>query len=136
MWLWFMPRAQPGGGPRGPGLPQSKCCFRFLRWILAEIYLKCIILVTNFQKSPSAGGSSPSAPAKTSTLATWSFVIGQIMVFQADYDKIELQKIVTTSFQWRHHHYATIKRHQNNATKFSNLGPSNQNFWLRQWFMP
>jgi len=36
---------------------QSKCCFRFLSWILAEMCLKCIILITNFQKSPSAGGS-------------------------------------------------------------------------------
>jgi len=26
------------------------------------MYLKCIILVTNFQKSPSAGGSPPPAP--------------------------------------------------------------------------
>jgi len=33
-------------GPGDPGFPQSKCCFRFLGWILAEICLKCIILVT------------------------------------------------------------------------------------------
>jgi len=33
------------------------------------------------------------------------------VVFQADYDKIKVQKIVMTSFQWRHHHYITEKRH-------------------------
>jgi len=38
--------------------------------------------------------------------------------FEADYDKIELQNIVMTSFQWRHHHYVTKKRHQNKVTKF------------------
>jgi len=29
--------------------------FQFFGWILAEMFLKCIILVTNFHKSPSAG---------------------------------------------------------------------------------
>jgi len=29
------------------------------------------------------------------------------VVFEADYDKIEVQNIVMTSFQWRHHHYIT-----------------------------
>jgi len=34
-----------------------------------------------------------------------------------------------TSFQWRHHHYVTEKRHQNNITKFfSNLDPSQSKF--------
>jgi len=27
--------------------------------------------------------------------------------FQADYDKIELQKVVMTSIQWSHRHYFT-----------------------------
>jgi len=26
------------------------------------------------------------------------------LVFEADYDEIELQNIVMTSFQWLHHH--------------------------------
>jgi len=56
------------------------------------------------------------------------------MVFEADCDEIELINIVTTSFQWRHHHYFIEKRHQNNATKiFPIWAPLNQNFWLRQW---
>jgi len=38
--------------------------------------------------------------------------------FQANYDKIELQNIVMTSFQWSHHHQVTEKRHQNNVTIF------------------
>jgi len=38
------------------------------------------------------------------------------MVFEADYDETELQNIVMTSFQWRHHNYVTNKRHQNNVT--------------------
>jgi len=47
------------------------------------------------------------------------------VVFEADYDEIELQNIVMTSFQWHHHlqnivmtsfqwhhhHYVTEKRH-------------------------
>jgi len=43
-------------GDQGARAFQSKCCFRFLGWILAEI---CIILVTNFQKLPSAGSYRP-----------------------------------------------------------------------------
>jgi len=33
------------------------------------------------------------------------------VVFEADYDEIELQNIVMTSFQRHHHHYVTKKRH-------------------------
>jgi len=33
------------------------------------------------------------------------------VLFQADYDEIEVQKIVITSFQWCHHHYVTEKRY-------------------------
>jgi len=40
------------------------------------------------------------------------------VIFEADYDEIELQNIVMTSFPWRHHHYVTKKRHQNNVTNF------------------
>jgi len=40
-------------------------------------------------------------------------VIWQNCVFQTDYDEIELQKIVMTSFQWRHHHYGSENRYQN-----------------------
>jgi len=29
------------------------------------------------------------------------------VVFEADNDKIELQNILMTSFQWSHHHYVT-----------------------------
>jgi len=52
------------------------------------MYLKCIILVTNFQKSPSDGGSPPS----TTLRFWWSEVarFGQIVFFQTDYDKIKL----------------------------------------------
>jgi len=46
------------------------------------------------------------------------------MIFEADYDKIELQNIVMTSFQWRHHYYVTEKTSQ----IFSNLGPSQSKF--------
>jgi len=61
-------------------------------------------------------------------------VIGQIVVFEVDYDEIDFQNIVMTSFQWRHHHYVTEKRHQNNVTKhFPIWALPNQNFWLRQW---
>jgi len=40
------------------------------------------------------------------------------VVFEADYNEMELQNIVMTSFQWRHHHYVTEKRHKNNVTIF------------------
>jgi len=60
-----------------------------------------------------------------------------MVVFEADYDKIKIQNIANiamTSFQWRHHHYVTEKRHQNNVTKkFSIWALLNHNFWLRQW---
>jgi len=57
-----------------------------------------------------------------------------MVVFEANYDEIELQNIVMTSFQRHHHHYVTEKRHQNNATKlFSIWAPPNQIFWLRHW---
>jgi len=55
------------------------------------------------------------------------------VVFEADYDEnydeIELQNKL-----WRHHHYITEKRHQNNVIKvFPIWAPPSQNFWLRQW---
>jgi len=37
---------------------------------------------------------------------------------------MELQNIVMTSFQWRHHHYVTEKRPKN----FPIWAPPNQNF--------
>jgi len=47
------------------------------------------------------------------------------MVFEVDYDEIELQNIVMMS---------SPLRHQNNVTKlFPIWTPPNQNFWLRQW---
>jgi len=58
------------------------------------------------------------------------------VVFEADYDKIKLQNIIMTSFQWRHCHYITEKRHQNNVTNFFPIWALlNQNFWLcqRSW---
>jgi len=80
---------------------------------------KCIILVTNFQAL---------APLKV----PW---FGQIVVFQVDYDAIVLQKIVMTSFKWRHRYCVTEKHHQNYVTNFFPIWvPLNQNFWLRQWF--
>jgi len=44
------------------------------------------------------------------------------MVFEVDYDDIELQNIVMTSFQ-RRHHCVTEKRHQDNVTNFFQFGP-------------
>jgi len=46
--------------------------------------------VTNFQKSPSVGSFSPPAPLN---LQYWWLEVswfGQIVIFEADYDKIEL----------------------------------------------
>jgi len=82
--------------------------FQIFGWILAEICLKCIVLVIEFQKSPSAGGSPPSM--------YWFEVawFGQIVFFQIDYDKIELNKTQLC----RHHNYVTEKRNQNNVTKY------------------
>jgi len=50
------------GSQEGPWSLLSKCCLRFLRWILAEMCLKCIISLINFQKLPSAEGYPPSEP--------------------------------------------------------------------------
>jgi len=46
------------------------------------------------------------------------------VVFEADYDEIELQNVVMTSFPWRHRHYVTKITSQN----FFNLGPSQSKF--------
>jgi len=45
------------------------------------------------------------------------------VVFEADYDKIELQNIVITTIQLRHCHYVTEKHHQNNVQKFFQFKP-------------
>jgi len=91
--------------------------------------------MTNFQKSPSAGGFPLTAPLN---LQYWWLEVSwfsEIVVFEADYDEIELQNIVMTLFQWRHHHFVTENRHQNNVTNFFPIwAPLNQNFWLRQWY--
>jgi len=89
-------------------------------------------LVTNFQKSPSAGGFPPPAPI---------FNIGDLKFrdlakcgFWSWLWRNRLQNIVMMSFQWRHHHYVTEKRQQNNVIIFFPIWPpSKQNFWLRQW---
>jgi len=113
---------------------QSKCCFRFLGWILAETCLKCTILVTNIQKSPSSGGFP--SQALRNLQCWWPEVpwFGQIVVFEADYDEIELKNIVMTTFQWRHHHYVTKKRHQNNVKwSWSWFWPDRSWYWKNRW---
>jgi len=49
--LWFVDhsydRAINQERSQGARDPQSKCCFKVLGWILAEINLKYIILATN-----------------------------------------------------------------------------------------
>jgi len=45
------------------------------------------------------------------------------VVFEADYDEIELQNIVMTSFQWHRHHCFTEKHYQNHVTKIFQFGP-------------
>jgi len=53
-------------------------------------------------------------------------------LFEADYNEIKLQNIIVTSFQLRHHHYVTEKRHQSNFTNiFSNLSPSQSKFLVK-----
>jgi len=60
--------------------------------------LKCIILVPNFQKLPRAGSLCPQRPLifNFGELKLRNFV--QIVILQADYDKIEFQKSIMTSF--------------------------------------
>jgi len=53
-----------------------------------------------------------------------------MVVFEADYDEIELQNIVMTSFQWRHHYDLTKITSQ---IFFPIWAPPYQNFWWRQW---
>jgi len=71
--------------------------------------LKCTILATNLQKSPIAGCFPPPAPLNLQYW--WPKVpwFGQIVffVFEGDYNEIEFQNIVLTSFQWHHHNYVT-----------------------------
>jgi len=97
---------------------------------------KIIILVTNFQKSPSAGGSPPPAPINLRFWwpeVTW---FGKIVVCQANYNKSELKKIscdviFVTSSPLSHRNIVTKVTSQNFSILC--LHP-NLNFWLRQWF--
>jgi len=41
-----------------------------------------------------------------------------VFQIQTDYEEIELQNLVVTSFQGRHHNYITEKRHQIKVTNF------------------
>jgi len=50
------------GVARGADPPKSKCCFKFLGRILAEICLKCIILVTIFKNRQALGALRPQRP--------------------------------------------------------------------------
>jgi len=85
-----------------------------------------IIFGQNFLIPPNCFG-----PLRLCLVVTW---FDQIVVFQTNFDEIELQKIVMTSFQWRHHPYVTKIRHQRYDTIFFSIfAPYNQNFWLRQY---
>jgi len=53
---------------------------------------------------------------------------GQIVVFQTDYDKIELQKSVMTSFQFRHLYYVTENAIKLASQDFLILGSSQPKF--------
>jgi len=79
------------------------------------------------------GLSAPSA-ASPSLLMTWSSVIWpKIVVYEANYDEVELQKYSFNVISVTSPKNVTEKRHQNDVIKlFSNLGLFNQNFWLRQ----
>jgi len=44
------------------------------------------------------------------------------VVFEADYDKVELQNIVMTSFQWRHHHWSPRNVTKIPSRKFFQFG--------------
>jgi len=114
------------GGPGGPPPSQSKCCFRFLGWISAEICLKCIILVTNFQNSPSAGGSP--LPAPLNLHYWWPEVMWfeQIVVFKLIETKSNFKKSVMTSFPLRQPDDVTKQRH--NFFPFCPLPPNQQHF--------
>jgi len=50
--------------------------------------------------------------------------LATLWFFKLIMTKSNFKKTVITSFQWRHRHYITEKRHQNNAQFFSNLPPS------------
>jgi len=111
-----------------------------LRLNFSWLCLKCIILVTNFQISPSAriGDFPPPTPPYPFMLVTWSCVIWPDCFFQTEYnDKIELEK--TTS---RHRYYATEKLNQIKVITFFYFAASSSNqncsfktfryiFWLQ-----
>jgi len=126
---------EPRDGLRESGPPPIKMLFQIFRlnlsWDLSEMYY----FSNKFSKIFKRWGFPPPAPLN---LQYWKPEIpwfGQIVVFEADYEEIELQNTVMTSFQWRHHYSVTEKqwhhhysvnekRHKN----FSNLGPSQSKF--------
>jgi len=72
------------------------------------------------------------SPASLNLRFWWPKVawFGQIVVFQTDYDEIELKE----NQLWRHRYYFTEKCHQTNIARFSILDSFQQNFWLHQCF--
>jgi len=88
------------GVARGGRASQFKCCFTLLKikneqvcWILAEICLKCNILVANVHW----GLSTPSAAPFTLILVNLRD-LAKLCVFNWWSDKIEVKKSVMTSF--------------------------------------
>jgi len=59
--------------------------------------------------------------------------LAKLYFFKLTITKLNFIKSVMTSFQRLHRHYVTETRHETNVTKFSILGPLNQNFWRHQW---
>jgi len=93
--------------------------------------LKYIILVTNFQKLPSA---------ESFLLLTRNFTLDfndinlrdlvKLLIFNLIMTKSNFKKLVMKSFQWSHRYYAPNYKRQNIFQIFS--PPLNQNFWLIQ----
>jgi len=96
--------------------------FQILCWISAEICLKCIILLTNFQRSPSAGAFRPQR-SLSFDFGTWRLRV--------------LAKLWFSNWLWRNR---TSKNqlwlHQNNVTRHSILCPSQSKFLVTPAGLP
>jgi len=135
-YRWFIVsivqgHSQMGGqGSRGPKL---KCClallrtnnekFQILGWILADICLKCIILVAKVQNRQvlvAFHSQHPFNPRfgnlKLRYLAKFCF---------SNNFKIISHNVISVT--------SSLLRHQTDVKIFSILGTPNQNFWQRLW---
>jgi len=103
--------------------------FKFLGLILAEICLKYIILVTNFQKLQALGALRPQRPLIFDFCDLKLRDVAKLCFF-----KLIMMKSNFKNQLWRHFSDVIAITSPKNVTKITSQNFSiYQNFWLHQW---